>query len=202
MKIEFVQEIIDIIRGKKTLTEKPTIPFLVFWVGTKCTLRCQDCCNWIPYIEQKSYDAKEIIKDIIYLSKKTNIKRVQLQGGEIFTHPKADLIIDRIAKKVKAEEISITTNATLKLKHNIIDVLKKHPKIGLTVSNYDCAKDQRTNFIKQLNDNNISYHLYDFCNNDNTWFKTGSPLTPERKKTCRIFYAYYKFANQNALIVT
>lgn len=35
---------------------KDSIRFLVLWVGTKCTLKCENCCNLIPHAEQVSYD--------------------------------------------------------------------------------------------------------------------------------------------------
>lgn len=39
---------------------KDSIKFLVLWGGTKCTLRCKNCCNLIPYVKQVSYDTEKI----------------------------------------------------------------------------------------------------------------------------------------------
>ena len=62
---------------------KKVLDFLVLWMGTKCTLRCENCCNLIPYIEQKSYDADLIVKNIRYITNYISINRLQVQGGNL-----------------------------------------------------------------------------------------------------------------------
>ena len=52
---------------------KENIRFLVLWVGTKCSLRCKDCCNLIPYVQQESYNVNEIIDNLNYVTKDVKI---------------------------------------------------------------------------------------------------------------------------------
>lgn len=59
---------------------KENIRFLVLWVGTKCSLRCKDCCNLIPYVQQESYNVNEIIDNLNYVTKDVKINLLQIQG--------------------------------------------------------------------------------------------------------------------------
>lgn len=60
---------------------KNRIRFLVLWVGTKCTLKCRDCCNLIPYLTQKSYEVNDIVANIEYITENMDIEVLQIQGG-------------------------------------------------------------------------------------------------------------------------
>lgn len=58
------------------------IDFLVLWLGTKCSLRCRDCGNLIPYSHDPvSFDMDMIIADMKKLSKVSSIRKMQIQGG-------------------------------------------------------------------------------------------------------------------------
>jgi MoaA/NifB/PqqE/SkfB family radical SAM enzyme len=155
--------------------ERETIPFLVFWVGTKCTLRCQKCCNLIPYLsEPKNFDEKLIIRDLKKISRAFKIRKLQIQGGEPLTHKKIDIIIRHIGT-LKIENISITTNGTLTFSEAAINALRDTPKTVVNVSNYSFVSDQRQKLIQQLKDNNINYSVYDFMYNNALWFDSGGP---------------------------
>lgn len=158
------------------------IPFLVFWSGTKCTLKCRDCCNLIPYMPQVSFDYLECMKDLVFLSSKVKVDRLQLQGGEIFTHPDVDKIIS-FAGELSIPAISITTNGTILLSDKVIDVLQKISRISITISHYECATRQRDKLIQQLKEAKIKYHIYEFNQGDSSWFRTGGPLQAEVSQT-------------------
>jgi len=172
MKIRFIQNMLDKIKGKKELFPKQKISFLVFWVGTKCTLKCKLCCNLIPYSEQISYNADEILKDLKIVVRNSKIKALQIQGGEPFTHPEIIKILDFVSK-LKVKRIDLATNGTVKLSDDVLKALKRNPKIRVRISNYDCTKKLRENFCKTLDENKIPYDLYDFYLHDNSWFSTG-----------------------------
>lgn len=69
--------------------------------------------------------------------------------------------------------IEIATNATIHLKQEVLDCLKRNPKILVRISNYDVAQIPRTKFIKQLQLNGIEYKMYSFRYGNDTWFSTG-----------------------------
>lgn len=158
------------------------IPFLVYWSGTKCTLKCRDCCNLIPYMPQVSFNYLECIKDLVFLSSKVKVDRLQLQGGEIFTHPDVYKIIS-FAGELPIPIISLTTNGTVLLSDKVVEVLQKVSRISITISHYECTTKQRDKLVKQLNEAKIDYHIYEFNQGDSTWFRTGGPLQPAVSQT-------------------
>jgi len=180
MKIQIFQDIIDVIRGKKEIKivkkkvakKKILSKFLVFWIGTKCTLKCRLCCNLIPYSKQISYNADEILKDLQFLLKNHEIEYLQIQGGEPFTHPDIIKIIDFVSK-TNIKNIDIATNATVALKQDVLNTLKRNPNVKIRISNYECTKVAREKFCKVLDNNNIPYRFYDFKFNNKLWFSTG-----------------------------
>lgn len=158
------------------------IPFLVYWSGTKCTLKCRDCCNLIPYMPQVSFDYLENMRDLFFLSSKVKVDRLQLQGGEIFTHPDVDKIIS-FAGELPIPIITLTTNGTVLLSDSTLEVLQKNSRIAITISHYECTTKQRDKLVEQLKEAKITYHIYEFNQGDSTWFRTGGPLQHEVSQT-------------------
>ena len=160
--------------------KKIDIDYIVFMVGQKCSLKCKHCMHMIPYGEQRSYDAEEIIKDLKAVAKVCNIKYLQIQGGEPFTHPHIDYIIREVGK-MRIGCVEIPTNATILLNDNTIKALQDNPHLIVRISNYRCAEKAREKFIQQMKDNNINFISYDFMFNDDTWYFTGA--MEEQKET-------------------
>lgn len=171
MRIKFVQNVLDVIRGKKKI--KPTLPFLVFWVGTRCTLKCKLCCNLIPYLKQESSNSDEILKDLEFICKNAYIDKFQIQGGEPFTHPDIAKIIDFIGKLNNISSIELATNGTVNLNSEVLEALKRNPKVKVRISNYDCSEKLRAKFIDKLESHGIKSYVYEFVYGNNTWFSTG-----------------------------
>lgn len=187
---------IKVKKSLKNFTQcKLNINNLILWVGTKCTLKCKNCCNLIPYSEQKSFDYLNILNDLKKIYNVANINLLQIQGGEPFTHPYIDKIINEIGK-LDINEIQIATNATLLLNDNTIKTLQNNPQIQIRISDYECVKKQRLNFIKQLEENNIKYSLYDFENNDKTWFNSGG-VNEKRANDDEVINIYKKCLNKH-----
>jgi uncharacterized Fe-S cluster-containing radical SAM superfamily protein len=153
---------------------------LVFWIGQKCTLRCKDCCNLIPYAKQKTYNPEKILEDLKKLVKTIKIKNVQIQGGEPFYYEDIDIIISGVIK-LNIENIYIATNGTRLLNEKTIRVLQENPQVKIRVSNYTCTKQKREQLIKQLETYKISYDLYDYIYGDGLWFNSGCPNEPKNK---------------------
>lgn len=89
-------------------------------VGTKCSLKCEVCSQWNPYIKnRKMCSANEIISNIKKLTDYFDyIQRAAIIGGELFIMPKEDLIaifsfINRKDIRSKFGKIVIITNSTI-----------------------------------------------------------------------------------------
>ncbi|MFA6184620.1 MAG: radical SAM protein [Candidatus Shapirobacteria bacterium] len=147
-----------------------SIPMLVLWVGTKCSLKCKDCCNLIPYIKQKSFNIDFIIKDIKDLCKICRIEYLQIQGGELFTHPEIEKII-RTIDKLDIPRIWITSNGTMTLKENVLVALKKvkHPDFRITLSQYKDIGERQQKFCDVLIKNKIACNKYYFSTKVGRW---------------------------------
>lgn len=161
---------------KNYLFRKPQpiqIDFLVFWCGTKCSLHCKNCCNLIPYMKQESFNVQEILADFAFLANYCEIKALQIQGGELFTHPDVAKIISNLAQ-YKIPNIRIATNGSIIPNDEIIKVLKDNPKVGINISNYDCIPEKRTKMIGVLEQNGIAYDKYDFLFGNGQWFDYGN----------------------------
>lgn len=91
-QLERIKSFFEELRSK----EKYEMNALSFWVGTKCTLRCRDCCNIIPYHSQTSFDIDLLISDLRKLLGICKINLLQIQGGEPFTHPQIKKLIQAI----------------------------------------------------------------------------------------------------------
>lgn len=152
---------------------KPLMKFLVFWCGTKCNLHCKNCCNLIPYMKQESFEADTILEDFKFLISKCEIKMLQIQGGELFTHPDIGKIIANLAQ-YEIPKISLTTNGSIVPKEELLQILKDNPNVKITISNYDCIPKKRAKVIEVLEQNGIVYDKYDFMYGNGQWFDYGN----------------------------
>jgi len=147
---------------------------------------------------QVSFNYLECIKDLVFLSSKVKVDRLQLQGGEIFTHPDVDKIIS-FAGELPIPIISLTTNGTVLLSDKVVEVLQKVSRISITISHYECTTKQRDKLVKQLNEAKIDYHIYEFNQGDSTWFRTGGPLQPAVSQT-KLLHNFANCLEKSALL--
>lgn len=172
LKLPSIKRDGNLSHNQQNKSDKIYINNIILWVGSKCTLKCKNCCNLIPYTEQKSFNHLEILKDVKKLHDSSEVNLFQIQGGEPFTHPDIDEIITEIGK-LKIREVQIATNGTFFLNDKTLKSLQNNPHIQIRISDYECSKKQRINFIKQLENNNINYSIYGFDNGDRNWFNSG-----------------------------
>lgn len=152
---------------------KNRIRFLVLWVGTKCTLKCRDCCNLIPYLTQKSYEVNDIVANIEYITENMDIEVLQIQGGEPFTHKDISKVIEICAMNSKIHKIEIASNGTVMPSEEAINIIRKYSnKVEIRFSKYKCTDVIRQNIenkLKTLYD--IDVREYEFIYNTGEWYK-------------------------------
>jgi organic radical activating enzyme len=151
------------------------IPFLVLWVGTRCTLRCNDCCNLIPYTEPVSFDTDLILADLRKIAQICTIKNLQIQGGEPLCHKNLDVVINEIGKIKQIKNVVLATNGTLLFNDKILNAINNNQKIEVRISDYNCTTEKRQSVIKQLTENKINFSLYEFVYGNKIWFNSGGP---------------------------
>ncbi len=168
----------------KEKIQKSYIGFAVLWVGTKCSLRCRDCGNLIPFSGQESYKMDVIISDLKKLLEICKVDKLQIQGGEPFTHPDIDMLIT-VIDELDIPEIVITTNGTINIKQSTIDLIKKveHSNFSIIISTYNCVKEKQVKLYERLKSNGINVILYNFFNNDNKWVRLGDIIADQNDDT-------------------
>ena len=84
-----------------------------FVITTYCNLKCQNCCNLMPYYKEPfHYDIGHIKENLKKLSNIDKINNIQILGGEPFLHPDIIEIIDYIYK-LNFDFITLYTNGTV-----------------------------------------------------------------------------------------
>ena len=152
--------------------KKLNIPQIEFALTTSCTLKCKNCCNYIPYIKKEdalttSFEEFKSQLDNLFISRGRGINRIYnliLLGGEPLLVKDLPLIVDYAAKNKKISNIWIISNGTIIPNEKLICAMKKHnKKINFRISNY-LSNEKLKNvlkhdeIIKKLKENNIQYY--------------------------------------------
>lgn len=172
---------------------------LVVWMGTCCTLKCRNCCNWIPYIGNNKYGGQAIVDDLKYITESVHIGTVQLQGGEPFLYTDLDVVIKYVARNSNIDNIEIATNGTVVPTDEMCEVIKSiGDKIIVRISEYECvAESKRLELIKKLKNYQINYSMYNFAFGNGEWFDSGEPNREAVTDKDEVWNTYYKCLNQH-----
>lgn len=137
--------------------KKPIFPYIEIPVVAGCNLKCNNCSFFCNYIDENFYvDIEELRKDIKELSKKIDIKRIRILGGEPLLHPEVCNILVSAREIFPESEICIVTNGILlpqmgeSFWKTLID-----ERIALDISYYPIWGDDFSKIIDLLNLYNI-----------------------------------------------
>ena len=146
------------------------IPFLEFNVTTRCTLKCRDCCAFIPqfnhtnHFDLKFSDFKEQLNKITEIA---NIRNLVLLGGEPLINSELPQMVEYAAQKENISIIRITTNGTMIPSEKLLNVIKKYPnRVYFYLSNYGGNPSlnpilKYDELKKLLYNNNIRFQMVD-----------------------------------------
>lgn len=125
-------------------TSKIVLPRIPFILTTRCTLRCKECSNLIPYYcNPKDYDVKEVLDCIDNVCNQVDEWIcIELVGGEPFLYKEIDTVLKHIISIDKIQEIEITTNGSCIPQSSTIELLK-NPKAVIKISEYPGVVDPR-----------------------------------------------------------
>ena len=164
------------------------LPRFVISVTNKCSLRCKDCNNLMPYFKEK-YDMEinELLKDIDTIFQFVDkCIVVEIIGGEPFLYQNFDKIMERLLNNDKVGVVEVTTNGTIFPRKEWIALLR-HPKCYIMVSDYGKVNEARR---KEL----ISYFKQEGINYEEMvsakWIDTGD-LKKRNKSMHRLKWEYY-----------
>jgi organic radical activating enzyme len=176
------------------------IPQIEFDITSRCTLRCKNCFNLMPYFKQKDhiddkFDEFKIELDNL-LSGVNSITKLNFLGGEPLINKNLAKMIEYSAQKTNIGIIEIITNGTLIPNQELINVLKRHnTKVYFYISNYSNNAELKSilkhdKIIETLKLNNIKYQLPTSM----PWFEE-IPLERKKrtlKQTKEMFRSCYK----------
>ena len=160
---------------------------LVIVLGTKCSLRCRDCSNLIPYFQKPcDLNSEKIINSIERISRSTKqILRCELIGGEPLMANNFLEILEYLLSIESIKSIEVTTNGTIVPKNELTINILQNPKVYIRISNYGDLVNNN-NFINFLIINNIRYEVLEL----DTWILPGNMNKRNKNKnTLRKEYA-------------
>jgi organic radical activating enzyme len=144
------------------------IGFLNVLITEKCNLKCIDCGNFIPHINNPvNIDIENLIEDSDNFFRVIDrVNKININGGEPLLHPDLIKYIEYLAinYRNKVPNILITTNGTIIPSNELLKCIKKY-NIDITISNYsgsniDNYENNFNKLIKLLDNNDI---IYDNC---------------------------------------
>lgn len=125
--------------GWKVLAKEPSRKFDWFGyiMGQYCSLKCQDCCEHVPYFDHPVFSkCEDILSDCSKLAASSEfIRYIELIGGEPFLHPRFKQVLEGLLRIENVGYIKIFTNGTVVPKEEVLEVLR-NPRIVINLSNY------------------------------------------------------------------
>lgn len=156
---------------------KVILPRMTMVLTTRCTFRCKECIEMIPYMkEHEDIPKEEIFRDIDnFVSSIDECVFMELIGGEPFLYKHLDEVIRYILKQDKIRNIAVVTNGTVTISAEMISLLK-HEKISVIVSDYGIS-DKCESFVEVLKEHDVVVQVLQ----EQEWFSPGDASKRNRE---------------------
>lgn len=187
------------IMQERTILKFPTgpnllvLPRMVFSTTNKCSLRCKDCNNLIPYFEcQRDIPAEKMIA---YIDKFFSIVDycicVEVIGGEPFLYKDLGIVLRHLINKPQVYSIEVTTNGTLIPSDELLQLLKNE-KIYVSLSDYEAVSKTKKNLFIDCMEKHLINHK--IINMHSSWVDSGNTEKRNRSKNA-LKWQYYACRN-------
>ena len=145
-------------------------------ITTRCSLRCKNCSNIIPYYKcRNDFDINILIRSIkMYLKCIERIVYVRVLGGEPFLSDNLKPVLLQLIKSDKIQRIEIVTNGTVVFNDSKLIKMLKNRRIVVCISKYSFVDSSK--LIRLLKDNNIKYRI----DNMKYWMDYGEPIKRDK----------------------
>lgn len=156
--------------------DKVILPRTPLMITTRCTLRCKECSNLMPYYKHPGdYDADEIIEWIKNICEAVDEWIcLELVGGEPFLYRNLDKVLSYVLNEEKIQLVEFTSNASVMPSSDMLELLN-NKKVYIKISQYPSLINP-ARFVKLLDEYDIRYELMESMR----WTKTGKLTTRER----------------------
>ena len=143
-------------------------------VTSHCTLRCELCQAFVPYLEHPTNlalaDAIVVLKN--YFRAVDRVKTFNLSGGEPLLNKDFPLITAEVLSYAEQIEdvVTIVTNGTLELAEDFLELLGRfRRKILVVISDYGELSPRVTAIVKSLNRYGLNHRVSKF-HGENLYF--------------------------------
>lgn len=161
------------------------LPYITALITSKCTLRCRDCNNLIPYcLNGKLVEKETVINSVNKICDAVDYCIcMNITGGEPFLHQNLDEIIDAIVENDKILFVEIITNGTIIPPSKVLKSMKNQ-KVIVKISEY--KEYSKTDELKQV----LNHEGINFLVNDNLQWVASGGIERRNKEYDRIKYEY------------
>lgn len=131
---------------KPLFTRKPVLIFVHHIVTTMCTLKCKECCCYIPYYSKEAHikplTFEKFKKELdLLLQSVQSIEIYSFMGGEPLLVKDLPKMVRYAAAQTKIKFLYITTNGTIVPSAELISAMKQYKeKIKIDISNYSSTE--------------------------------------------------------------
>ncbi|MDR0947779.1 MAG: radical SAM protein [Ruminococcus sp.] len=136
---------------------------LVVKTGTQCTLKCEKCGEFNPFIKNHlkfSLTAEHLSKQVEKIQNALKIEVLHIAGGEAFMHKDLDRLIEAVSVMPNIGRIEVVSNGTCKVSDSLASALHKaREKVLVLISDYSGASVNQTEFIGALDKEAVKYKV-------------------------------------------
>ncbi len=133
-------------------------------ITTRCSLRCQECSLFIPYVtEPMDFPAEEIMEDLNTVLTSMGYTRViNFYGGEPLLHPDLANMIRSLREDRRMDRISIITNGTIVPKEDVLQAMAEEERFMVRISDYGKISKNLTRLTDSLQQYKIPYEVANY----------------------------------------
>jgi len=142
---------------------------LIVKITNKCTLRCENCASFTPYVNAPcDFDFDNTVEDsLLVMDAIGDFRNLSLFGGEPFANKELASYINTFCKMPNFEVIDIITNGTLLPSEDLLDSMKLDSRIYVRISDYGKISRNKDELADMLQANDIKHEVIDY----KIWYK-------------------------------
>jgi hypothetical protein len=164
----------------------------------RCTLKCKNCLNFIPYIKMpKNFTLKEIQHQLhVLFSSVDYVVAFQLSGADAIMNPNHKEIIDYVGGTYLNRNIGtleFLSNGVILPDSEIIELLKKY-NMYFRFTDYNLPQQNIVTLVGLLENNNIRYDHVRF----DYWLDNGYPQQSNGKTTDEQLIAHFNSCDRRS----
>lgn len=160
-------------------------------VSERCTLKCHDCANLMPYfIKPINIDTQTIMEALDYVMEHAyRVNELRILGGEPFLNKEVHKIVEKCTQYANCEKVVIYSNATLVPRDEQIPAFQ-HKKVVFELTNYGHLSPKLQEIIALFDGHEINYKVkelpatWDDSANISDFGRTNEELADVFKNCC------------------